>query len=37
MYLLDTMADATKMCEATGCEPEISFEQGVRRVCSQYV
>jgi UDP-glucose 4-epimerase len=30
------MADATKMREATGWEPEISFEEGFRRVCDQY-
>ncbi|WP_436928837.1 NAD-dependent epimerase/dehydratase family protein [Halosimplex halobium] len=36
VYVHDTMADATKMREATGWEPEISFEEGVRRVCSQY-
>ncbi|QLH78950.1 NAD-dependent epimerase/dehydratase family protein [Halosimplex rubrum] len=36
VYVHDTMADATKMREATGWEPEISFEEGVERVCSQY-
>jgi len=36
VYVHDTMADATKMREATGWEPEIDFEEGVRRVCSQY-
>jgi len=36
VYVHDTMADATKIREATGWEPEISFEEGVRRVCSQY-
>ncbi|MFB6139741.1 MAG: NAD-dependent epimerase/dehydratase family protein [Halosimplex sp.] len=36
VYVHDTMADATKMREATGWEPRISFEEGVERVCSQY-
>ncbi|GAB3681582.1 SDR family oxidoreductase [Salinarchaeum chitinilyticum] len=36
VYVHDTMADASKMRAATGWEPEISFEEGVRRVCSQY-
>ena len=36
VYVHDTMADATKMREATGWEPTISFEEGVRRVCAQY-
>ncbi|WP_135363137.1 NAD-dependent epimerase/dehydratase family protein [Halosimplex halophilum] len=36
VYVHDTMADASRMREATGWEPEISFEEGVRRVCSQY-
>jgi UDP-glucose 4-epimerase len=36
VYVHDTMADASKMREATGWEPEISFEEGVERVCSQY-
>jgi UDP-glucose 4-epimerase len=36
VYVHDTMADASKMREATGWEPEISFEEGVRLVCSQY-
>ncbi|WP_415382124.1 NAD-dependent epimerase/dehydratase family protein [Halosimplex sp. TS25] len=36
VYVHDTMADATKMREATGWEPEISFEEGVERVCRQY-
>jgi UDP-glucose 4-epimerase len=36
VYVHDTMADATKMREATGWEPEITFEEGVSRVCSQY-
>jgi len=36
VYVHDTMADASKMREATGWEPEISFEEGVERVCAQY-
>ena len=36
VYVHDTMADASKMYEATGWEPEISFEEGVERVCAQY-
>jgi UDP-glucose 4-epimerase len=36
VYVHDTMADASKMREATGWEPDISFEEGVERVCSQY-
>jgi len=36
VYVHDTMADATKMREATGWEPEISFEEGVARVCAPY-
>ena len=36
VYVHDTMADASKMREATGWEPEISFDEGVRLVCSQY-
>ena len=36
VYVHDTMADATKMREATGWEPEIGFEEGLETVCSQY-
>lgn len=36
MFVHDTMADPTKMREATGWEPEIDFEEGIRRVCAQY-
>lgn len=35
-YVHDTMADPSKMKEATGWEPEIGFEEGIRRVCAQY-
>jgi UDP-glucose 4-epimerase len=37
VYVHDTMADATKMREATGWEPEIDFEEGVARVCAPYL
>ncbi len=37
VYVHDTMADSTKIREATGWEPEISFEEGVRRVCEPYL
>jgi len=36
IYVHDTMADPSKMQEATGWEPQISFEEGIERVCSQY-
>jgi len=36
VYVHDTMADSTKMREATGWEPEISFKDGVEIVCAQY-
>ncbi|KAB1185423.1 MULTISPECIES: NAD-dependent epimerase/dehydratase family protein [Haloferax] len=36
VYVQDTMADTTKMSEATGWEPRVSFEEGLRRVCAQY-
>jgi len=37
VYVSDTCADASKIQDATGSEPEISFEKGIRRVCEQYV
>ncbi|RLM88112.1 NAD-dependent epimerase/dehydratase family protein [Halobellus sp. Atlit-38R] len=37
VYVHDTMADSTKMREATGWEPQISFEEGVARVCEPYL
>jgi UDP-glucose 4-epimerase len=37
VYVHDTMADASRIREATGWEPEVSFEDGVRRVCEPYV
>ena len=36
VYVHDTRADATKIHEATGWEPEVSFEEGIRRVCAPY-
>ncbi|WP_254274241.1 NAD-dependent epimerase/dehydratase family protein [Haloarcula marina] len=36
VYVHDTRADCSKMYEATGWEPRISFDDGVEMVCSQY-
>ncbi|WP_049921396.1 NAD-dependent epimerase/dehydratase family protein [Halopiger djelfimassiliensis] len=36
VYVHDTCADFSKLHTATGWEPKISFEEGIRRVCSQY-
>ncbi|MFC6732810.1 MULTISPECIES: NAD-dependent epimerase/dehydratase family protein [unclassified Haladaptatus] len=36
VYVHDTMADPSKMREATDWEPAISFEDGLRLVCEQY-
>ncbi|HMB49327.1 MAG TPA: NAD-dependent epimerase/dehydratase family protein [Natronoarchaeum rubrum] len=36
VYVHDTCADPSKMREATGWEPQIDFEEGIRRVCEQY-
>jgi UDP-glucose 4-epimerase len=36
VYVHDTMADTTKIREATGWTPRIPFEEGVRRVCAPY-
>ena len=36
-YIHDTMADASKFRKATGWEPKISFEEGVKRVCEPYL
>jgi len=35
-YVHDTCADISKIKEATGWQPQIEFEQGVRRVCEPY-
>ncbi|WP_256299825.1 NAD-dependent epimerase/dehydratase family protein [Haloarchaeobius salinus] len=37
VFVQYTMADATKMREATGWEPEISFEEGLELVCEPYL
>jgi UDP-glucose 4-epimerase len=36
VYVHDTCADNSKIEDATGWEPEIDFEEGIRRVCAQY-
>jgi len=36
-YVYHTCADPSKMHEATGWEPEISFAEGVERVCAPYL
>ncbi len=36
MYIHDTCADSSTMRKAIGWEPEIDFEEGLRRVCAQY-
>ncbi|PSP95653.1 nucleoside-diphosphate sugar epimerase [Halobacteriales archaeon QS_4_62_28] len=37
VFVHDTCADSSKMQAATGWEPEISFEDGLERVCAQYL
>ncbi|AFK19828.1 NAD-dependent epimerase/dehydratase family protein [Haloferax mediterranei ATCC 33500] len=37
IYVHDTKADYSKMKEDTGWEPEITFEEGVERVCEPYL
>ncbi|MCT9098173.1 NAD-dependent epimerase/dehydratase family protein [Haloarchaeobius sp. HME9146] len=36
VYVHDTMADISKIRDATGWEPGITFEEGIERVCQQY-
>ncbi|SDK06718.1 UDP-glucose 4-epimerase [Halovenus aranensis] len=36
VYVHDTCADASKLREATGWEPQVSLEEGLRQVCSAY-
>jgi len=36
VYVHDTCADPSKIGEATGWEPRVDFEEGIRRVCAQY-
>jgi UDP-glucose 4-epimerase len=37
VYVHDTCADYSKMHDATGWEPEVSLEEGLERVCKQYL
>jgi len=37
VYVHDTMADATKLREATGWEPQIDLEEGLEQVCDPYL
>jgi UDP-glucose 4-epimerase len=37
VFVSDTMADYTKMHEATGWEPQVGFEEGMRMVCEPYL
>ena len=36
VYVYDTCADYSRIAGATGWEPAIDFEEGIRRVCQQY-
>lgn len=36
VYVHDTCADASKIQEETGWKPEITFEEGIQRVCEPY-
>ena len=36
VYVYDTCADYSRIAGATGWEPAIDFEEGIRRVCRQY-
>jgi UDP-glucose 4-epimerase len=36
VYVNDTCADPSKIEAATGWTPQIDFEEGIRRVCTQY-
>ena len=36
VYVYDTCADYSRIGGATGWEPAIDFEEGIRRVCQQY-
>ncbi len=36
VYVHDTCADPSKMKTETGWEPEIGFQEGIKRVCEQY-
>jgi Nucleoside-diphosphate-sugar epimerases len=37
VYVHDTCADYSRIAEATGWEPTIGFEEGIQRVCQQYM
>lgn len=37
VYVHDTMADSSKILDATGWGPRVSFEDGLKRVCSPYL
>ncbi|MFW5965809.1 MAG: NAD-dependent epimerase/dehydratase family protein [Halodesulfurarchaeum sp.] len=37
VYVHDTLADTTRIQEAIGWEPSISFEEGITRVCAPYL
>jgi UDP-glucose 4-epimerase len=37
VFVEHTLADATKMTEATGWEPEIGFQEGIEMVCAPYL
>lgn len=37
VYVHGTCADYSRMKAATGWEPQTSFEEGIERVCRQYV
>jgi UDP-glucose 4-epimerase len=37
VYVHDTCADTTKIQDKTSWNPKVSFEEGVRRVCEQYI
>jgi len=37
VFVHDTMADYSKMHEATGWEPTVGFEEGLRMVCAPYL
>ena len=36
-YVHDTMADTSKFREATGWEPTVNFDDGIKRVCDTYL
>ncbi|MFB6234056.1 MAG: NAD-dependent epimerase/dehydratase family protein [Halopenitus sp.] len=36
IYVHDTCADASKLTEETGWEPQVDFEEGIERVCEVY-